>query len=156
MPLCAYPAHTHNVTAHRMTEKYKATQNCMRKSIQITIFKIRKKGRIIGVRLEIIFELTCEQKEEFGMTKCKGKVRGIQAEISICGTKEGYPYCILCMKQAISLAIPRPCPSPSEVLPFVFPSLISKIVKFILTACLHAKSLQSCLTLCNAMDYSPL
>ena len=56
----------------------------------------------------------------------------------------------------ISLAIPRPCPSPSEVLPFVFPSLISKIVKFILTACLHAKSLQAYLSLCNAMDYSAI
>ena len=58
------------------------------------------------------------------------------------------------MKQVISLAIPKPCPSPSEILPFVFLSLTSKFVIFILTACLHAKSLQSCLTFCNTMDYS--
>ena len=90
------------------------------------------------------------------MTKFKGKVRGTQAETSICGRKESYTYCTPCTKQVISLAIPRPCPSPSEVLPFVFLSLTSKFVNFILTACLHAKSLQSCLTFCNTMDYSRL
>ena len=141
MHLCAYPAHTYNVMAYWMIEKCKATQNCMRKSMQVTIFKIWKKGKIIGVRLEISFKLTCERKEEFGMTKFKGKVRGTQAETSICGRKESYTYCTPCTKQVISLAIPRPCPSPSEVLPFVFLSLTSKFVNFILTACLHAKSL---------------
>lgn len=35
------------------------------------------------MRLEISFTLTCERKEEFGMTKCKGKVRGTQAEITL-------------------------------------------------------------------------
>ena len=114
---------THSVMAHRMIEKCKATQNCMRKSMQVTIFKIWKKGKIIGVRLEISFKLTCERKEEFGMTKFKGKVRGTQAETSIYGRKESYTYCTLCTEQVISLAIPRPCPSPSEVLSFVFLSL---------------------------------
>lgn len=40
------------------------------------------------------------------MTKCKGKVRGTQAEIIICGTKEGYTYCTLCMKQRVSWVYP--------------------------------------------------
>lgn len=41
-------------------------------------------------------------------------------------------YCALWMRQVISLVIPSPCPSATEVLPFVLASLISKIVKFIL------------------------